>query len=115
VTSPTPPAGQPHPITGEPFASPVPPGTGWPEDPAAPGTPVARTAADVVRLAGEAWSDPADLGELEARQSVCRACPRLVAWRFRNRWIAIGRWMRVGIRFRYSGEGEQDRLRTMRS
>jgi uracil-DNA glycosylase family 4 len=78
VTDPTSPAEQPHPITGEPFASPVPPGTGWPEDPAAPDTPVARTPSDVVRLAGEAAPD---LAELEARQSVCRACPRLVAWR----------------------------------
>jgi len=69
---------QPHPITGEPFASPVLPGTGWPEDPATPDTPVARTAADVVRLAAEAG---VGLAELEARQSVCRACPRLVAWR----------------------------------
>jgi uracil-DNA glycosylase family 4 len=54
----------------------VPPGTGWPDDPAAPDTPVARSAADVRRLAGAA-----DLPELTARVSVCRACPRLVAWR----------------------------------
>jgi uracil-DNA glycosylase len=66
----------PHPLTGQPFGSPVPPGTGWPEDPAAPGTPVARSAAAVRRLAGSA-----DLPELEARTSVCSACPRLVAWR----------------------------------
>ena len=66
----------PHPLTGQPFPSPVPPGTGWPEDPAAPGTPVARDAADVARLAAGA-----DLPELVARQSVCRACPRLVEWR----------------------------------
>jgi uracil-DNA glycosylase family 4 len=66
----------PHSLTGELFASPVPPGTGWPEDPARPDTPVARTAAQVRRLAG------ADsLGELEARVSVCSACPRLVRWR----------------------------------
>ncbi|NYD43047.1 uracil-DNA glycosylase [Nocardioides panaciterrulae] len=66
----------PHPISGQPFESPVPPGTGWPEDPGRPDTPVARTPAQVRRLAG------ADtLGELEARVSVCRACPRLVAWR----------------------------------
>jgi uracil-DNA glycosylase len=57
--------------------SPVPPGTGWPDDPASPDTPVARNAADVTKLAATA---PA-LAELEARQSVCRACPRLVAWR----------------------------------
>lgn len=37
----------PHPLTGELFASPVPPGTGWPEDPARPDTPVARTASHV--------------------------------------------------------------------
>jgi uracil-DNA glycosylase family 4 len=66
----------PHPVTGRPFGSPVPPGTGWPEDPAAPDTPVARRPPDVVRLAAGAG-----LAELEARQSVCRACPRLVAWR----------------------------------
>jgi uracil-DNA glycosylase len=57
----------------------VPPCTGWPEDPAAPGTPVATTAADVRRLAAEA--DGVD--ELCARESVCRACPRLVEWRER--------------------------------
>ena len=49
----------------------------WPEDPAGPGTPVAHRAADVARLADEAGT----LSELSARQSVCRACPRLVAWR----------------------------------
>jgi uracil-DNA glycosylase len=49
----------------------------WPDDPAGPGTPVAHSAADVARLAGGA----ATLSELSARQSVCRACPRLVAWR----------------------------------
>lgn len=65
-----------HPLTGRPFASPVPPGTGWPEDPAAPDTPVARTAAQVRRLARGAG-----LADLEARTSVCRACPRLVRWR----------------------------------
>ncbi|WP_426241873.1 uracil-DNA glycosylase [Nocardioides sp. LHG3406-4] len=66
----------PHPITGQLFGSPVPPGTGWPEDPAAPGTPVARTAAGVRRLAATP-----DLAELDARVSVCSACPRLVRWR----------------------------------
>ncbi|HET9501420.1 MAG TPA: uracil-DNA glycosylase [Marmoricola sp.] len=70
------PALLPHPLTGQSFASPVPPGTGWPEDPARPGTPVARGAAGVRRLAG---TD--DLAELDARVSVCRACPRLVRWR----------------------------------
>ena len=66
----------PHPLTGQPFASPVPPGTGWPEDPAPPETAVAATAAQVRRLAR---TD--DLAELDARVSVCRACPRLVRWR----------------------------------
>lgn len=66
----------PHPLTGEPFTSPVPPGTGWPEDPAAADTPVARTAAQVRRL-----SRTDELGELDARVSVCSACPRLVRWR----------------------------------
>jgi uracil-DNA glycosylase len=58
---------------------PVPPGTGWPGDPADAATPVARTAADVAALA----SGSADLGQLDARVSVCAACPRLVAWRER--------------------------------
>ena len=66
----------PHPLTGRAFPSPVPPGTGWPEDPAAVDTPVARTPADVRRLAGAV-----PLDELDARVSVCAACPRLVAWR----------------------------------
>ena len=69
----------PHPVTGEVFASPVPPGTGWPEDPAAIGTRVARSAGGVRRLAA---TD--DLDELVARQSVCAACPRLVRWREDN-------------------------------
>ena len=55
---------------------PVPPGA-WPDDPAGRDTPVAHDAADVTRLA----DDSASLSELVARQSVCRACPRLVAWR----------------------------------
>jgi len=54
----------------------VPPGN-WPCDPAGPHTPVAHGAGDVAMLAEGA----ATLGELSARQSVCRACPRLVAWR----------------------------------
>ncbi len=54
----------------------VPPG-GWPWDPAGPDTPAAGSAAEVTDLAGSA----ATLGELVARESVCRACPRLVAWR----------------------------------
>jgi len=56
---------------------PVPPGTGWPDDPATPATPVARGPADVRELAATAPT----LRELTARQSVCRACPRLVSWR----------------------------------
>ncbi len=57
--------------------SPVPPGTGWPDDPATPATPVAAGPADVRALAATAGT----LAELAARQSVCRACPRLVGWR----------------------------------
>lgn len=56
--------------------SPVPPGSGWPGDPATPETPVARSAAGVRRLARGV-----ELAELDARVSVCRACPRLVRWR----------------------------------
>ena len=55
----------------------VPPGTGWPGDLATPATPVARNAADVRALAASADS----LTQLTARQSVCRACDRLVQWR----------------------------------
>ena len=58
-------------------AGPVAPGTGWPDDPATAATPVAGSAEQVRELA----SGAASLGELTARQSVCRACPRLVAWR----------------------------------
>jgi uracil-DNA glycosylase family 4 len=53
------------------------PGTGWPGDPATPWTPVAGTAADVRALAGAVRALP----QLDARTSVCRACPRLVQWR----------------------------------
>lgn len=66
----------PHPLTGELYESPVPPGTGWPEDPAARSTPVAQDASEVVELA-----QTDDLAEIDARVSVCRACPRLVEWR----------------------------------
>lgn len=72
----TAPVGLPHPVVGGEFASPVEPGTGWPDDPASAGTPVARDADDVRRLA-----HGADLDELDARVSVCSACPRLVTWR----------------------------------
>ncbi len=66
-----------HPSTGIAFPSPVPPGAGWPGDPAGPGTPVARSAAQVRRSATQAL----ELTDLDARVSVCRACPRLVSWR----------------------------------
>jgi uracil-DNA glycosylase len=58
---------------------PVRPGTGWPDDPATAATPVAHDAAGVRALAAEAGT----VAELVARQSVCRACPRLVGWRER--------------------------------
>jgi uracil-DNA glycosylase len=67
----------PHPLTGGRFASPVGPGSGWPDDAATPATPVAHDAADVVRLADAAES----VADLTAGISVCRACPRLVDWR----------------------------------
>ena len=67
----------PHPVTGQPFPSPVPAGTGWPDDPAQADTPVARTAAGVSRLARSI----ADVDSLCGTMSVCRACPRLVRWR----------------------------------
>jgi len=53
------------------------PGAGWPGDPADSSTPVAQTGDEVVKLA-----DSADgLSTVDARVSVCRACPRLVTWR----------------------------------
>ena len=64
-------------MTGQLFVSPVPPGTGWPGDPADAATPIAHTAQDAASLATSA----ASVAELDARVSVCRACPRLVAWR----------------------------------
>ncbi|BBY46280.1 hypothetical protein A5765_07935 [Mycolicibacterium celeriflavum] len=67
----------PHPRTGARFSSPVPPGSGWPGDPATPRTAVASTAAQVASMAPEVQS----LEELDAAVSVCRACPRLVEWR----------------------------------
>ena len=66
----------PHPLTGRPFASPVAPGTGWPGDTADAGTPVATTPDAVARLAATA-----SRAELDAAVTLCRACPRLVAWR----------------------------------
>jgi len=53
------------------------PGSGWPGDPATPDTPVATDAAQVQALAESAGT----LGQLAARESVCRGCPRLVGWR----------------------------------
>lgn len=67
----------PHPRTGARFDSPVPPGSGWPGDPATSSTPRARDAGQVAALAGAV----ADLADLDADVSVCRACPRLVDWR----------------------------------
>lgn len=69
--------GLPHPLVGGSFPSPVPAGIGWPEDAAGSGTPVAYDAGEVRDLA----SGSGELAELDARSSVCRACPRLVAWR----------------------------------
>lgn len=66
-----------HPRTGQQFASPVPPGSGWPGDPANPSTRAALDAQEVSDLAADADSVPA----LDAAISVCRACPRLVQWR----------------------------------
>ncbi|UYM06497.1 uracil-DNA glycosylase [Solicola gregarius] len=67
----------PHPRTGELFGSPVPAGSGWPEDPATSTTPVADGPASVREGAAAAG----DLHSLDARISVCQACPRLVGWR----------------------------------
>jgi len=55
----------------------VPPGSGWPGDPATASAPVASTPRQVAAIAEEAGS----VAELDAAVSVCRACPRLVAWR----------------------------------
>ena len=74
---PRPVAGGERPPSAADSLSPVPPGTGWPGDPATPATPVAGSPAAVRALAASAGS----LAELTARQSVCRACPRLVEWR----------------------------------
>ncbi|MDX6299355.1 MAG: uracil-DNA glycosylase [Nocardioidaceae bacterium] len=70
----------PHPVTGRLFPSPVPPGAGWPEDPARPDSPVAADATGVRALASAA-AGAGDLDALEGASSVCRACDRLVAWR----------------------------------
>jgi len=68
----------------------VPPGTGWPDDPADPDTPVASDPVQVAALAADA-----SLPDLAARVSVCRACPRLVQWR---EDVALGK------RASYAGE-----------
>jgi uracil-DNA glycosylase family 4 len=67
----------PHPRTGACFESPVPPGSGWPGDPATTTTPVARDGGQVAALAGAV----SGLADLDADVSVCRACSRLVTWR----------------------------------
>jgi uracil-DNA glycosylase len=67
----------PHPVTGKLFASPVPPGSGWPGDPASSASVIARTEREVEGLAAKAGS----VAELDAVVSVCRACPRLLRWR----------------------------------
>jgi uracil-DNA glycosylase len=67
----------PHPRTGTECNSPVPPGAGWPGDPATARTAVASTPAQVVAEA----SNVKTLRQLDALVSVCRACPRLVEWR----------------------------------
>src|ERR1700761_3645444 len=59
------------------MAGPVLPGTGWPGDLATALTPVAHNPAEVRELAVSADG----LAELTGRQAVCRACPRVVAWR----------------------------------
>jgi uracil-DNA glycosylase len=66
-----------HPSTGRLFESPVPPGAGWPGDPATEQTAVAATPDQVTALARHA----AAVEQLDAMVSVCRACPRLVSWR----------------------------------
>ncbi len=66
-----------HPRTGVMFDSPVPPGSGWPGDPATPRTAVAETPSHVASMAAAVRT----VDELDAEVSVCRACPRLVEWR----------------------------------
>jgi uracil-DNA glycosylase len=66
-----------HPRTGVMFDSPVPPGSGWPGDPATSRTAVAETPAHVASMAAAVGT----VEELDAEVSVCRACPRLVEWR----------------------------------
>jgi uracil-DNA glycosylase len=49
----------------------------WPHDPATTTTPVAASVTAVAELARTSGS----IAVVDARVSVCRACPRLVAWR----------------------------------
>ncbi|WP_374159212.1 uracil-DNA glycosylase [Mycobacterium sp. G7A2] len=70
-------AALPHPRTGRLFTSPVRPGSGWPGDPATARTAVAAEPAEVAELAASTRT----VAQLDARVSVCRACPRLVTWR----------------------------------
>ncbi|MBV9515885.1 MAG: uracil-DNA glycosylase [Mycobacteriaceae bacterium] len=67
----------PHPRLGGAFDSPVPPGSGWPGDPATADTPVASTPERVAAIAAEVHT----ASDLDAAVSVCAACPRLVHWR----------------------------------
>jgi uracil-DNA glycosylase len=66
-----------HPRTGARFDSPVPPGSGWPGDPATHRTAVADTPARVATMAAAVKT----VAQLDAEVSVCRACPRLAQWR----------------------------------
>ena len=66
-----------HPRTGATFDSPVPPGAGWPGDPATPHTAIAESPAQVASMAAAVQT----VEELDALVSVCRGCPRLVEWR----------------------------------
>ncbi|WP_018634631.1 hypothetical protein [Parafrankia elaeagni] len=61
----------------DPARGPAAPGAGRPEDPATASTPVAQASEQVADLAATA----AGCADLDAWMSVCRACPRLVAWR----------------------------------
>jgi uracil-DNA glycosylase len=55
----------------------VPPGSGWPGDPAKANTPVASTPGQVAAIAAKVTT----VSQVDAAVSVCRACPRLVDWR----------------------------------
>src|SRR5690625_6279853 len=66
----------PHPITGAGFPSPVPPGRGWPEDAARPRIRRARDAEQAAALAASTQ----ELGQVDARSSVCAARVRPFVW-----------------------------------